>query len=302
MVGIGQRQSMEEPDAPPIPEFGFNAPDSPVRGFEVLDLAELRRRVPGAGLRRVHRADFHSLTLITRGTGEHTVDFVGHPCRPGTLLWVRPGQVQSFDPAGRLDGPHVLFTSAFPFRQGGIDQLSAAWSWPSCWQLGTGDRYERFAVVLAELTAEYARPPAQVSPDILRHLLAVLLLQAHRLPQHGETVGDLSAGGEAYARFRVELERSFATVRRAEEYADRLGYTVKSLTRACLAATGHPVKHVIDTRVALEAQRLLAHTDDPVATVARRLGFSEPTNFGKFFLRLTGTTPGAFRRTQQGRL
>nr|WP_324614235.1 helix-turn-helix transcriptional regulator [Streptomyces sp. NRRL B-1140] len=96
-----------------------------------------------------------------------------------------------------------------------------------------------------------------------------------------------------------ELERSYATTRRAEDYADRLGYTVKTLTRACQAATGRSVKHVIDARVALQAQRLLAHTDEPVATIARRLGFSEPTNFGKFFTRHTGTTPGDFRRTQQ---
>nr|WP_296377757.1 MULTISPECIES: helix-turn-helix domain-containing protein [unclassified Pseudonocardia] len=48
----------------------------------------------------------------------------------------------------------------------------------------------------------------------------------------------------------------------------------------------------------MEAKRLLAHTDLPVAAVGRRLGFTEPTNFGKFFARLTGQTPGAFRDAQ----
>lgn len=120
-----------------------------------------------------------------------------------------------------------------------------------------------------------------------------MLLQIDRLRQ-GTDPG--AGGGETYARFSAELERSYATTRRAEDYAHRLGYTVKSLTRACLAATGQPVKQLIDVRVALEAQRLLAHTDDPVAVIAHWLGFSEPTNFGKFFTRLTGTTPGDFRR------
>lgn len=78
-------------------------------------------------------------------------------------------------------------------------------------------------------------------------------------------------------------------------------YTVKTLTRACTAATGQPVKQVIDGRVALEAQRLLAHTDEPVARIARRLGFPEPTDFGKFFTRHTGVTPGAFRQAHQHR-
>lgn len=37
-----------------------------------------------------------------------------------------------------------------------------------------------------------------------------------------------------------------------------------------------------------------------MATIARRLGFPEPTNFGKFFTRYTSVTPGAFRLAHQG--
>lgn len=53
---------------------------------------------------------------------------------------------------------------------------------------------------------------------------------------------------------------------------------------------------MIDSRVALEARRLLGHTDLPIGAIARRLGFSEVTNFGKFFTRRVNMTPGAFRR------
>lgn len=45
----------------------------------------------------------------------------------------------------------------------------------------------------------------------------------------------------------------------------------------------------------LEVQRLPAHTDEPVATIARRLSFPDPTNFGKFCTRHIGTCPGTFR-------
>jgi AraC-like DNA-binding protein len=86
-----------------------------------------------------------------------------------------------------------------------------------------------------------------------------------------------------------------------EDHARNLGYTVKTLTRACLAATGQPVKQVIDARVALEAQRPLAHADEPVATIARRLDFSESTNFTRFFTRHAGATTGVFRRLRRKR-
>lgn len=296
----GTANSPEEPGGvgeAPIPGFGFNPPEVLVPGIEITDLAALQSRVADGTLQRVHRADFHSLILITEGSGEHTVDFVAHPCRQGTLLWVRPGQVQRFTEPGRMNGTHLLFTPAFPAPTTAIGHLVDDWSRPSCWQLGTGGDFTTTSALLSRLRAEYTRPQGP-SRDILRLLLAALLLHIDRLPDHG-THTDPHLGGEVYARFRTEVERSYATTRRAEDYADRLGYSVKTLTRACRAATGQSVKQAIDARVALQAQRLLAHTDEPVAVIARRLGFSEPTNFGKFFARHCGTSPGDFRHGQR---
>ena len=69
------------------------------------------------------------------------------------------------------------------------------------------------------------------------------------------------------------------------------GQLRQPLTRASTATTGLSAPEV------LEAKRLLAYTDLAASAVGRRLGFSEPTNFGKFFLGRTGLTPAAFRRT-----
>ncbi|MEU2338766.1 AraC family transcriptional regulator [Streptomyces sp. NPDC006654] len=284
-----------------ILRLGFNPPEERVPGFEIIDLATLhqRRRRRGRPADLVHRVDFHTLTLMTEGSGEHAVDFVTYPCRPGTLLWVRPGQVQRFVRPGTANGTHLLFTPAFPPHSSSADRLVKEWYGPACWQLGAGPQYAVLSTLLGQLRAEYDRPPGTASAEILQLLLATVLLQIDRLP-HPDGRGNPHAGGEVYARFRTELECSYATTRRAADYAHRLGYTVKTLTRACTAATGQPVKHVIDGRVALEARRLLAHTDEPVATIARRLGFPEPTNFSKFFTRHTGVTPGAFRQAHQG--
>ncbi|MER5713663.1 helix-turn-helix transcriptional regulator [Streptomyces sp. NPDC002132] len=301
MLPANAEDGTASPEEGPILRLDFNPPEEHVPGFEIIDLATLherrrrRRRRPDL----VHRVDFHTLTLITEGEGEHSVDFVTYPCRPGTLTWVRPGQVQSFTRPGTANGTHLLFTPAFPPHSGSADRLVNEWYGPSHWQLGARPEYAVLNTLLGQLRAEYALPRQTVSAEILQLLLATVLLQVDRLPRP-DGGGDPHAGGEVYARFRAELERSYATTRRAADYAHRLGYTVKTLTRACVAATGQPVKHVIDGRVALEARRLLAHTDEPVAAVARRLGFPEPTNFGKFFTRHTGVTPGAFRLTHQG--
>ncbi|MFJ9846920.1 helix-turn-helix domain-containing protein [Kitasatospora sp. NPDC101155] len=51
----------------------------------------------------------------------------------------------------------------------------------------------------------------------------------------------------------------------------------------------------LDQRILLEAKRLLAHTDLPVARCAERLGFEDAANFSTFFRRQTGQTPSRWR-------
>jgi AraC-like DNA-binding protein len=153
---------------------------------------------------------------------------------------------------------------------------------------------------MAELAAEYRRalddpPAADATVDLLRRLVGALLLRLTRL-SHADS--DRRAGA-AFRAFRRELEHSFATTRTTETYASRLGFSARTLNRACLAATGRSAKRLIDDRVALEAKRLLVHTDLPAAAISRRPGFTEPTNFGRFFARTTGDTPEAFRRHER---
>jgi AraC-like DNA-binding protein len=144
---------------------------------------------------------------------------------------------------------------------------------------------------MAELRTEYLRAAEPITVELLRQLLGALLLRLARLPATPGTTGH----NETFERFQHELERSFATTRNAADYAARVGYSPRSLNRACQEATGQSAKALIDARVALEAKRLLVHTELPAAAIGIRLGFTEPTNFGKFFTRETGRSPGAFR-------
>ncbi|WP_089099667.1 AraC family transcriptional regulator [Streptomyces hyaluromycini] len=301
MVETGQ------PSVPLVLERGYRNPTRPGLGLELLSFADLRRRLPGDEYRRVHRPDFHHLTLVHRGHGTAMVDFVDRPCRPGTLLHIRPGQVQRLPtaadgtPAG-LDATLVLFTPDFPPRLPATARVTDDPFGPAAWQLGPAD-HDRFRHAFAELADEYGAyttrdEDSEITRELLRQLLAGVLLRTARLPGPGGPAL-VPAAQEPYRLFQHELERSFTTLRQAHDYAARLGYSLKTLNRACRRATGHTARQLIDARVTLEAKRLLAHTDLPVAAVSHRLGFTEPTNFSKFFTRETGRTPGTFRADQR---
>jgi len=272
-----------------VRRIGFNAPGEPGLELEVVNRPELCRRGGEAGLSEPHRTEFHQLMMVDAGQTWHEVDFVEYRLGPGAILWVRPGQVQRFGPP--VDGELVLFTQVVPASSTELALLLGDSSASSVWHpeeaLFAGVRE-----IARQLRAE-AGCSAPSADEVRRHLLSALLLRIGRL----DTAAPASADPDGIAaRFAAEVDRDFASTHRVTDYADRLGYSVRTLTRASTAATGLSARELVDARIALEAKRLLAYTDLPASAVGRRLGFSEPTNFGKFFLRRTGLTPAAFRR------
>ncbi len=252
-----------------------------------------------AGPAAPHRLSCHLLALTTAGHGTAEVDFEPLPCRPGTLLRVHAGQALRFGGRPDLDATIVTWEPGLLAADevAGVPVDDPAG--PAHRQLAGADR-EAMGSELAQLAVDCGRyPPGHVAAALLRHQLAVLLLRVALLTA-GDTADPATPEARTFARFRRALEEGHRDTRRVEDYAERLGCSVRTLTRAGLAVTGRTAKQIIDDRVALEARRLLACTELPVAEIGRRLGFGEPTNFGRFFHREAGLSPGAFRAAARG--
>lgn len=284
-------------------ECGFEHPVHHGVGVEVLTYRELARRAPVEVLTQPHRIDFHQLILVRNATLTATVDFGEVSCVPGTLLHVRPGQVQRLpvgargEVPGHLEADMVLFTPAFPPQSPQLASVvndpfgQAAFALPP-------DDADAMGRLIEELRAEsrqLEQEASDVTLEVVRYLLAAILLRVARLG----TLGERSASGAHFHRFRRELEQSYGALRSAQGYAERIGCSLKTLNGACQQASGKTAKELIDERVVLEAKRLLAHTDISVSAIGHRLNFSEPTNFGKYFAARVGVTPMQFRAAQR---
>ncbi|MDW4904122.1 helix-turn-helix transcriptional regulator [Streptomyces sp. ADMS] len=269
-------------------------------GLAMTSLSEVRMKLCLNSTTVPHRLAFHQLMLVGEGTGDFTIDSVRYPCRAGSLLWIRPNQVIQFAVASDMEARLVMFTETFPLRLRAHMEMLDDVLRPCHWQL-CDDDLDTFGRVLDLMQEEFERPDQGLGEDILKHLLAVTLLHIDQMcrghdrdPARSDTPS--GENGELFVRFRRELEGSYRTTRLVEDYAAALNCTPRTLSRACRIVAGTSTKDLIDARVALEAKRLLVHTDLPVGTIARQLGFTEVTNFGKFFARRVNMTPGTFRR------
>ena len=189
MVESGQRG---------VIDIVYDNPDRLRTGVEVLAFDALKLRLKCSVARRLSRLDFHQITLVRGGEGSAMVDFVAYPCARGTLLHLRPGQVQRL-PSGAnglpadLDAVLLLFTADFPRPLPPIRQVLDGLG-PVAWRLPP-DEFDAFDCAVTEMDAEYRAlhnkqtPDATVPADtdveltgaLLRQLLGALLIRMARV-------------------------------------------------------------------------------------------------------------------------
>jgi AraC family transcriptional activator of pobA len=93
------------------------------------------------------------------------------------------------------------------------------------------------------------------------------------------------------------IDEHFRTERNIGFYAGRLAMTPDRLNDHVKRATGVTAGHLLRQRILTEAKRQLVFTRLTVGEIAYDLAFADPSHFGRFFKKQTGTTPQAFRGT-----
>lgn len=236
----------------------------------------------GPACETIDRMNGHLVVIPTAGRAVYTVDFVDHLIEPGVLLHVHPGQVVSPPDEENFEADLVLISPAVA----PIDLFDGAL---------VNNRVDPgpAGTAIMAVVDDIAREEAAVEPDgaVLAAAARYLL---HRLAGSNEPE-PAGSHQELLRSFRSVLERRYFSTRSVGQYAAAIGASSKTLSRATSSGLGCSPKEVIDRRVVLEAKRLLAHTGHLSSTIGTMLGFSEPTNFTKFFVRHTGLSPQEFR-------
>lgn len=283
-----------------IQRLGYQ-PQEPYRlDLEVFSMADLRCRGKEQ-VRVTHRYEFHALVCVTQGQSIQMVDFKSICCKPGSLLFVRAGQAHNYGQNEDWDGWNVLFRPEFvlPVSTTTHDlKLVLDLKTLPEHMILSSQELRKVTDLLQQIREDTMIDAMRENVHrLLRHQLHTLLTRLSILQGNRQAQELLaSPASERFRRFQQLVEERFLQWHQVSEYASHLGCAEKSLTRAVMASMGMTAKSFIAARIALEAKRLLVHTDFSVTTIADKLGFDEPTNFGKFFKREAHCTPAEFRR------
>lgn len=95
------------------------------------------------------------------------------------------------------------------------------------------------------------------------------------------------------------LEGKAAKRMDAADFGQLLFIHPRHLTNTIKLTTGKSPCDFMEERLLLEAQKLLRETGMPIADIAQRFRYNDPTNFTKFFKGMCGMTPREYRNRER---
>jgi AraC family transcriptional regulator, transcriptional activator of pobA len=251
-------------------------------------------------IQRPHKHNFYILLFITQGSGTHTIDFQEYPVEPDNVFFLTPGQVHSWQLSEQTDGYIMFFTPEFYLLEFPLQKLQrfpffqAALRVPYLQLTAT-----ELAPVLKNILVMHEEQKTQqlLKDDLLRDYLDIILIQLARLYSVRHTTQHETATSlPLLNQLDSLIDQHYKEHQPVSFYADKLHVTAKQLNESCKRAYDKTTTELIQSRMILEAKRLLVHSNLTINQLAAALGYFDNAYFFRFFKKHTDQTPEQFRQ------
>jgi len=253
-------------------------------------------------IEKPHRHDFYAAVLFTKGTGIHEIDFQRYDVSEGSLFFLSPGQVHSWELSEDIDG-YIFFCSQEFYEMHYVNQklrnfpFFGSVSFPRKLQLNI-DELEKINRLFLELGEEF-HSQNLMKEGLSLSLMSQIFINAGRLFSKDHDIHASSASlsyFKHYQDFENLIEQHFTGQKSISYYASLLGITPKHLNRITQSVVQKTATDIITERVVLEAKRMLIYLDESLVEIAFRLGYEEYSYFVRVFRKSSGMTPTQFMR------
>jgi AraC-like DNA-binding protein len=274
---------------------------------EIVQFKTLERftSVFGTEPRRLTEGKFvYTLISIKQGKGHCFVDNEYVPLQAGTFLFINPFCYLHLENTTYLQGVTILFTEEFLCRTHLQEQLLYKANYSTnkrpFFQLANNEienNYLQTQVSMFGWEYRLGKDPL-LKFDLLHNILLGIILYMHKLQLERENMQmDIA---EPFAKNQVVqfiqlLNKHFKEQSALQFYADQMNLSQDQLSQVCKKGIGWTPKAIMQEKLLRESKRLLLFDAMSVKEISYELGFTEPTNFIKFFQQHTGVSPKNFR-------
>lgn len=245
----------------------------------------------------LHQISFYEVMFIEKGKGSFSLDENRIVLGPGTVIFTSPGQVRRWD-ARDVEGYTLFFEKDF-LNLFFTDELFLyrfqffhQYFRPTGMKMSA--REFRRALELVKGIEEEFRHIQKDSSHLVRAILYQLLVFLNR--QYAEVYqmeSDTHVHPDFF-RFRALLEKEFMTYHRVADYTRLLKVSSTHLNKISRQFSGLSAQQMIHQRLVSEVKKQL-RCNRSVKEIAYDFDFSDPSNFNRFFKKITGVTAQQYR-------
>jgi AraC family transcriptional activator of pobA len=228
------------------------------------------------------------LVFLSSTSGKHVIDgresLIKTPC----LLVIRKDNVHHWELVNPVKGFVILIKDAFVMQSLDFE-------------------INRLVNVICRYDTIYFK-----EDYIFENLLSILANEYNKICQEGlfkaflaKVLEYIDSSSEAkptseslYDQFCRILNDDVKVVNHVAYYASKLNTSPQNLNAICKKNANLTASELLAGYIIKEAKRLLFYTASSVSEVAFELGFSDKSNFAKYFKRYTGITPTEFKKQE----
>ncbi|MEM9920079.1 MAG: helix-turn-helix transcriptional regulator [Bacteroidota bacterium] len=293
---------MKQPGS--IPAIDFENRQQKAFEFEIVSNREILsgRLKGGHDPFRPHRIQFYAILFILEGTGRHFIDFNSYEYQKGSIIFIARDQVQRFERNKDRKALFLIFTQAFLEKSSlgsSLMQQLSLYNYHLHYPVlqVSNNQMGLFTELVVRLKQEYDAPDDVLTEEIILSSLKIFLCLAERIRRQNPAVEQPYRYLDAFQQFEQLLQQHLLRNRKVAFYAEQMSISTKKLNRITQEVVKRSAKNYIHDLLVLEMKRLLMNTSLSVKEIAFRCGFEEPTNFVKYFKKLSGLTPREFRKS-----
>ena len=243
--------------------------------------------------------DFHGIFIQNSGQAKISIDNEPFYLNRGCFIFLRANQVREWvTVTPDFSGYLLIFENEFTETFFNDDLFVHRFQFFHVSQPAVLTCDDRF---LSEHVENCERLGAELdnlqddSHHYLRSLLYNMLIRINRVYIKEYNLSSKLYQDSISLRFRKSLEENIRNKQRIGDYAELLKVSRSQLNKALNKTSGKSTAVIIRDRLLTEIKRDLLYTDKNISEIAYELGFSDNSNFIRFFKKQTGHTPNEFK-------
>ncbi|MCD9856791.1 helix-turn-helix transcriptional regulator [Epilithonimonas sp. JDS] len=248
----------------------------------------------------LHQLSFYEIIFITEGSGTLTLNENKVSIRPQTIIFTSPGQVRRWEIEQQVKGYTLFFDKDFLHLFFSDElflyrfQYFHQYSHPAEMQIDETS-FGKCLQLVQEIEHEFGQIQND-SNHMIRSILYQLLIVLNRYYAGAYHVQPDTYVHTDFYRFRSLLEKRFLQDQTVDAYTRMLNISPGFLNKICRQFSGLSAQQMIHHKLVSEIKKQL-HQNKSAKEISYELGFSDPSNFNRFFKKMTHITPQQYRKS-----